>query len=191
MGFVGGFGWGRPVVLGTFCLGHVCPFLPDGEEAAMKFARPFLSTFVNKVDAKGRVSVPARFRDILEAQGARALYARASTSGPAIVAGGLAWMEQLHAEVAAHDPSSEVHDDFAYALLGDTVELSLDGEGRVGFPDDLMRHAGLDGSAAFVGMGAYFEIWEPKALELRKLQARRATAERRGQLRLPSREGVK
>jgi len=157
----------------------------------MKFARPFLSTFVNKVDAKGRVSVPARFRDILEAQGVRALYARASTSGPAIVAGGLAWMEQLHAEVAAHDPSSEVHDDFAYALLGDTVELSLDGEGRVGFPEELMLHAGLDGSAAFVGMGAYFEIWEPRALELRKVQARRATAERRGQLRLPSREGTK
>ncbi len=155
----------------------------------MKFARPFLSTFVNKVDAKGRVSVPARFRDILEAQGARVLYARASTSGPSVVAGGLSWMEQLHAEVAAHDPSSEVHDDFAYALLGDTVELSLDGEGRVGMPDELMRHAGLEGLAAFVGMGAYFEIWEPRALEARKAQARLATAERRGKLRLPPREG--
>jgi MraZ protein len=177
--------------LGTFCLGHCLSFLPVDVEVAMKFARPFLSTFVNKVDAKGRVSVPARFRDILEAQGARVLYARASTSGPAIVAGGLAWMEQLHAEVAAHDPSSEVHDDFAYALLGDTVELGLDGEGRVGFPDELMRHAGLDGAAAFVGMGSYFEIWEPRSLEARKVQARRATVERRGQLRLPSREGGK
>lgn len=156
----------------------------------MKFARPFLSTFVNKVDAKGRVSVPARFREVLEAQGARVLYARASTSGPAIVAGGLAWMEQLHAEVAAHDPSSEMHDDFAYALLGDTVELGLDGEGRVGLPEDLMRHAGLEGSAGFVGMGGYFEIWEPRALELRKAQARRAAAERRGQLRLRPGEGA-
>jgi MraZ protein len=155
----------------------------------MKFARPFLSTFVNKIDAKGRVSVPARFRDILEAQGARVLYARASTSGPAVIAGGPSWMEQLHAEVAAHDPSSEVHDDFAYALLGDTVELGLDGEGRVGFPEGLMRHAGLEGLAAFVGMGAYFEIWEPVALEARKAQARQATAERRGKLRLPAREG--
>jgi len=61
----------------------------------------------------------------------------------------------------------------------------------VGFPDELMRHAGLDGAAAFVGMGSYFEIWEPRSLEARKVQARRATAERRGQLRLPSREGGK
>jgi DNA-binding transcriptional regulator/RsmH inhibitor MraZ len=46
-----------------------------------------------------------------------------------------------------------------------------------------MRHAALDGAAAFVGMGHYFEIWEPRALELRKIQARRATSERRGLLR--------
>ena len=45
----------------------------------MKVARPFLSTFVNKVDAKGRVSVPAKFREILEEQGARTMYARTST----------------------------------------------------------------------------------------------------------------
>jgi DNA-binding transcriptional regulator/RsmH inhibitor MraZ len=54
-----------------------------------------------------------------------------------------------------------------------------------------MRHAGLASAAAFVGMGSYFEIWEPQALEARKAQARRATAERRGQLRLPAREGLK
>lgn len=149
----------------------------------MKSARPFLATFVNKVDAKGRVSVPAKFREILEEQGARTMYACSSTSGPAIVAGGQDWMALQHAMVDEHDPSSEIHDDFAYSLLGDTVELSLDGEGRIGFPEDLMRHAGLDGAAAFVGMGHYFEVWEPRALELRKVHARRATAERRGQLR--------
>ncbi len=149
----------------------------------MKLAKPFLATFVNKVDAKGRVSVPAKFREILEGQGVRAVYARASTSGPSIVAGGQDWMSLLHAQIDEHDPSSEVHDDFAYTLLGDTVELNLDSEGRVGFPDDLMRHAGLEESAAFVGMGHYFEVWEPRALDVRKIQARRATAERRGLLR--------
>ena len=149
----------------------------------MKLSRPFLATFVNKIDAKGRVSVPAKFREILEAQGARTLYARASTAGPAIVAGGAEWMASLHSMVEAHDPSSEMHDDFAYTLLGDTVELSMDGEGRVGFPEDLVRFAQIEDAAAFVGVGDCFEIWEPRALDLRKVQARRATAERRGQLR--------
>ncbi len=38
-------------------------------------SRPFLSTFPNRIDAKGRVSVPAKFREILEAQGVRTIYA--------------------------------------------------------------------------------------------------------------------
>jgi len=149
----------------------------------MKLSRPFLATFVNKIDAKGRVSVPAKFREILESQGSRTLYCRASTAGPAIVAGGAEWMESLHGMIEDHDPSSEVHDDFAYTLLGDTIELSLDSEGRTGLPEDLVRHAQLDETAAFVGLGNCFEIWEPRALERRKIQARRAAAERRGQLR--------
>jgi MraZ protein len=149
----------------------------------MKISRPFLSTFVNRVDAKGRISVPARFREILDAQGSRTIFARASATGPAIVAGGTEWMNGIHAMIDQHDPSTEAHDDFAYTWLGDTVELSLDGEGRVGFPDALMRHAALDETAAFVGLGNYFEVWEPRALEIRKLQARRASSERRGMLR--------
>lgn len=149
----------------------------------MKLSRPFLSTFVNRVDAKGRISVPARFREILDAQGARTIFARTSATGPAIVAGGPDWMAAIHSMIEQHDPSSELHDDFAYSWLGDTVELSLDGEGRVAFPDLLMRHAALDEAAAFVGLGNYFEVWEPRALELRKLQARRASSERRGMLR--------
>ena len=156
----------------------------------MKLSRPFLATFVNKIDAKGRVSVPAKFREILDVQGARTLYCRASTSGPAIVAGGADWMASLHDLIEDHDPSSEVHDDFAYTLLGDTVELNLDGEGRIGLPDDLVRHAALDDAIAFVGLGNCFEMWEPRALEMRKLQARRATAERRGQLRAKNGGGV-
>ena len=149
----------------------------------MKLSRLFLSTFVNRIDAKGRVSIPAKFREILDAQGARTIWCRASTSGAAIVAGGPEWIAKQQALVDQHDPSSELYEDFAHSLLGDTVELTLDSEGRVGLPEGLARHAQLDEAAAFVGLGDYFELWEPKALEIRKIQARRATAERRGQLK--------
>ncbi|MFM9865172.1 MAG: division/cell wall cluster transcriptional repressor MraZ [Micropepsaceae bacterium] len=147
-------------------------------------ARPFLSTFVNRVDAKGRISVPARYREVLDGQGSRSIFARASLTEAAIVAGGQAWMDGLQALIDAHDPSSPLYDDFAILLLGDTVELHLDSEGRVSFPAELMRHAGLDETAAFLGKGQCFEIWEPKALEIRKLQARRSAAENRGMLRI-------
>jgi MraZ protein len=153
-------------------------------------ARPFLSTFVNRVDAKGRISVPARYREVLDGQGSRTIFARTSTTEPAIVAGGAEWMAGIQAMIDAHDPSSPLYDDFAYSWLGDTVELSLDSEGRVTFPAELMRHAGLDDSAAFVGKGQCFEVWEPRALEIRKLQARRSATENRGMLRVKNGGGA-
>jgi MraZ protein len=149
----------------------------------MSGARPFLATFTNKIDAKGRISVPAKYREILEAQGSRALYCRASFNHPAIVAGGAQWIAKLTDLVEGHDPSSEMHDDFAYALLGETIELGFDPEGRVALPSELIAHAQISEAASFVGLGGYFEIWEPRALQLRLLQARRAASERRGLLR--------
>lgn len=149
----------------------------------MSAERPFLATFTNKIDAKGRVSVPAKFREVLEAQGSRALYCRASFLEPAIVAGGAGWISKLTQLVEGHDPSSEMHDDFAYSLLGETIELVFDPEGRVALPGELVAHAKLNEAASFVGLGSYFEIWEPRALEIRKIQARRAASERRGLLR--------
>lgn len=149
----------------------------------MSGARPFLSTFVNRVDAKGRISVPARFREILDAQGSRTIYARASNDGSAFIhVGGPEFMTMIYQMIAKHDPTSALHRDFALAFLSDIVELPLDSEGRVAFPEALMRHAGIDGTAAFVGMGSSFEVWEPQALEIRKLKARRNVAENGGNL---------
>jgi MraZ protein len=153
-------------------------------------SRPFLSTFVNRIDAKGRVSVPAKFRDILEAQGARTIYARTSTVEPMIEAGGPEWMAHTYAQIEEHDPTSELYDDYAMSLLGDTVELTVDSEGRVVLPEGLLRHAGLEEAAAFVGVGSHFRIWEPKALEMRMVKARRSAAEHRGQLRLKNGGGA-
>jgi MraZ protein len=149
----------------------------------MRLSRPFLSTFHNRIDAKGRVSVPARFREILEAQGARAIFVRASVAEPSIEAGGPEWMAGYYDMVEQHDPTSELHDDYAMAYLGDTIDLTMDSEGRVVLPEMLLRHAGLEDAATFVGLGSHFRIWEPKAFDVRMMKARRSTAEHRGQLR--------
>jgi MraZ protein len=149
----------------------------------MRLSRPFLSTFHNRIDAKGRVSVPAKFREILEAQGARAIFARASIAEPSVEAGGPEWMAGYHDMVELHDPTSELHDDYAMSYLGDTIELTMDSEGRVVLPEMLLRHAALEDAATFVGLGSHFRIWEPRAFDVRMMKARRSTAEHRGQLR--------
>jgi MraZ protein len=156
----------------------------------MRLSRPFMSTYVNRIDAKGRVSVPAKFREILEAQGARTVHIRMSTVEPMIEAGGPEWMATYYDMVEQHDPTSELYTDYAMSYIGDTVEATLDSEGRVVLPEMFLRHAALEDAAAFIGMGSHFRIWEPKALDVRLMKARRSAAEHRGQLRARTNGGA-
>ncbi|MGH6932479.1 MAG: division/cell wall cluster transcriptional repressor MraZ [Dongiaceae bacterium] len=133
----------------------------------------FFDTFLNKVDAKGRVSVPATFRAALNGQSFHGILALPSLKYSAIQCAGMDWMEELGRQVNQADFLSDEHDDLTAALFGDTKQLPFDGEGRVVLPSSLAAHAGIDGIAAFVGRGPFFEIWHPTRLEDYKTQARK------------------
>jgi MraZ protein len=145
----------------------------------------FIDTFVNKVDRKGRVSVPASFRAAiagatLDGQAFHGIVAFPSFKHPAVQCAGIDWMADLGGRVSQVDLFSDEHDDLTATLFADAKQLPFDGEGRVLLPQILAEHASIGASAAFVGRGASFEIWEPKALERYKAEARqRALAERR------------
>lgn len=145
----------------------------------------FIDTFVNKVDRKGRVSVPATFRAAvagatLNGQSFHGIVAFPSFKHRAIQCAGIDWMAELGSRVSQVDLFSDEHDDLTATLFADAKQLPFDGEGRVLLPQSLAEHAGITESAAFVGRGSSFEIWEPTALERYKAEARqRALAERR------------
>lgn len=134
----------------------------------------FLSTYVNKVDRKGRVSVPAPFRAALSAQRFQGIIAYPSLAQPAIDAFGRDSLEEMNQK--RFDQTLE-GGDFASVLLGDggdelveTVmamahELPFDGEGRIILPARLADHAGITEAAAFVGRGNRFQIWSPERFE--------------------------
>ena len=67
----------------------------------------FLSTYVNRVDKKGRVSVPARYRAALAGQMFNGVIAFPSYVNPAIEASGLDFLEGLQDRLGAYDPFSE------------------------------------------------------------------------------------
>jgi MraZ protein len=144
----------------------------------------FIDTFVNKIDSKGRVSVPATFRAALGSQNFPGIVAFPLHKFRAIRCAGMDWMEDLGRNVNRADFLSEEQDDLTATIFGDTKQLPFDGEGRVMLPDALASHAGLDGVAAFVGRGPFFEIWEPKALETYKAEARQRALEKGRTLRL-------
>ncbi len=138
----------------------------------------FLDTFVNKLDRKGRVSVPAPFRQQLATQPFQGIVALPSFKHPAIHCGDLAWLASVSKDLDQVDLFSEQHDDLTAALFADSKQLPFDGEGRIVLPVVLMERAGISELAAFVGRGAYFEIWEPAALDAYKLEARRRALEK-------------
>jgi MraZ protein len=138
----------------------------------------FLSTFVNKVDRKGRVSVPAPFRTALTGQNFNGIIAFRSFKLPALEACGIDRMEELSARIDALPEFSEDRDALS-SILADAQQLAFDGEGRIVLPELLCQHAGIGESAAFVGLGRTFQIWEPQRFDTHQ-QEMRDRARRQG-----------
>ncbi len=138
----------------------------------------FLSTMINKVDRKGRVSVPAAFRSVLSGQAFHGIVAFPSFKHPAAQCGGMDWMEKLGAGVDAYDMFSDEHDTLTAALFANAQQLAFDGEGRIMLPENLIAHAGLTDRAAFVGRGPQFEIWNPDTFADYQADAVRQAAEK-------------
>jgi MraZ protein len=133
----------------------------------------FVSTFTNKIDAKGRVSVPASFRSVLERDGyAGGIYCYPSLDAPALDCGGERLAKKIDGLLAGLPDYSNERDELSVALYGDVQILSIDGDGRIVVPEGLRAHAGLDAAVTFVGLGDKFQMWEPQRFEKRREEAR-------------------
>ncbi|MBA2126551.1 transcriptional regulator MraZ [Hyphomicrobium methylovorum] len=133
----------------------------------------FVSTFTNKIDAKGRVSIPASFRAVLERDGyPGGLYCYPSLDAPALDAGGERLAKKIDGLLANLPDYSDERDQLSVALYGDVQVLTIDGDGRIVLPESLRSHAGLETAVTFVGLGDKFQIWEPGRFEKRRAEAR-------------------
>ena len=139
--------------------------------------RHFFSRFDNKVDKKGRVSVPARWRAILAAQSFSGIVAYPSPVVAAIEAADMGRLERLADSIDTFNPFSDSHGDFAAALLTRSTPLSFDAEGRVQLPQALLEHAAITDAATFAGRGATFQIWQPEAYDAYEREAIRRARE--------------
>lgn len=119
----------------------------------------FAGTFENRIDGKGRVSVPAPFRAELER--ASAVYLCPSFTGRTIKGYPVEWMEELKAGLRALPEFSPQRQALSTALFGRARLIQIDPDGRIVLPRDLADGAGIADKAAFVGQGDSFEIWEP------------------------------
>lgn len=125
----------------------------------------FLSHATNRIDAKGRVSVPASFRQVLSARGTEELYCFQDFVFPAISVGGPELLERFERQIGLIDPFSAEANRMSLLVHGGGVFMRLDREGRLMVTDFIRSHTGISDEVTFVGRADHFQVWQPQAYE--------------------------
>jgi len=135
----------------------------------------FLGQYQHNLDNKGRLTIPARYRDLLEAgayvtQGFDTNLMVWTVSAFETISRGVN-------QISITDPSSRLLRRLIYAH-GERLEV--DRAGRILIPSYLRQAANLEGEVVIVGVGDYFEIWSPEkwSEQLTQLQDGQANAQR-------------
>ncbi|PTW58817.1 MraZ protein [Breoghania corrubedonensis] len=137
----------------------------------------FVSNFTNRLDAKGRVSVPAPFRAALSRENYEGVYCFPSAHLPAVDAGGNALLGEIQKRVDSFTTLTPQHDFVSMALFGVSENLKLDSDGRVILPETLRLHAGITDQVTFVGQGYKFQMWNPERFAEHRAEALRRALE--------------
>lgn len=134
----------------------------------------FLSHATNRIDAKGRVSVPAPFRSVLQERQIQELYGFQDFVFPAISIGGPELMERIERQLGGLDGFSPEAHQMSLLVHGGGVFMKLDTEGRLMVTDFIRSFTGITTEVTFVGRADYFQLWQPQAFQDAQSAARLA-----------------
>ena len=143
----------------------------------------FLSTYENKLDKKGRVSVPASYRSYLSNIGYNGVICYPSFNNQCIEAWPQDRIEKISTAIDSLNPFEEKKDYFATSILSESINLQFDSEGRISLIPKLLKHAKIKNNMLFVGQGKTFQIWEPTIFEKFRVTARRKSNIHRANLK--------
>ena len=143
----------------------------------------FLSTYENKLDKKGRVSVPATFRSYLSNLGYNSIICYPSFNHSCIEAWSQDRIEKITNAIDSLNPFEEKKDFFATSILAESINLQFDNEGRILLSSKLLKHAKIKTRMLFVGQGKTFQIWEPTLFEKFKVNAKKRSNINRASLK--------
>ena len=132
----------------------------------------FLSHATNRIDAKGRVSVPATFRAVLASRDIRELYCLQDFIFPAVSCGGPDLLERYERQLTGMDPFSPEANRMSLLVHGGGVFMKLDPEGRLMVTDFIRAFTGITEEVTFVGRADHFQLWQPHAFHEAQVTAR-------------------
>ncbi len=139
-------------------------------------ARRFRGSDTFKVDAKGRVSIPAPFRRVIEASDPD--WRDGLRPNIVIVYGGdrQDWLEvytmgaidEIDAQIEDMQRGSSARLWLEELMHGQSIETQIDEDGRLVLPQKLREKCGLTSEAFFISAGDYFKIWTPETYARRE-----------------------
>ncbi len=132
----------------------------------------FMDTIINKVDAKGRVSLPSDYRAIVKELSTEIVCYRSLTA-PCIEGCTEELLDKLATDIEnATDFFSETQDNLTNLIFGDARRFTFDSTGRIMLTEKLLKHAGIGDTAVFVGKGRKFQIWNQENWEKEEARIR-------------------
>jgi MraZ protein len=132
----------------------------------------FVSQFVNKIDKKGRVSLPSQFRNILSKKSNSEIILFKSLKFKSIEGCSSKRIDKIADKIEELDIFSDDQDDFATSIFSEIIPTKLDKEGRFLIPENLKLYSNISNEVTFIGQGHYFQIWEPEAATERQKKSR-------------------
>ena len=137
----------------------------------------FGETAIN-LDAKGRLAIPMRYRDVIQemCSGRLVLTYSAFDSGALYVYPEQEW-ERVRDEVTGLSTFNPGHRSLQRKLVGSASAIEPDGSGRIQLPQTLRQVAGLEKRVVLLGMGDRFEIWNETILNQRRVEEERSLDE--------------
>lgn len=121
----------------------------------------FRGSSFHTIDSKGRIIIPARFRDVIKAQGSNGVMVSRMDGG--LVAYTYDEWRKIETRILSLAEKSENIRRFRRVFIGGAFECSCDKQDRILIPQNLRQYAEIDKEIVLVGVLDHFEIWSRKS----------------------------
>jgi MraZ protein len=142
----------------------------------------FLSTYVNRIDKKSRITVPSSFRNVLELNGLNGMVCYPVPNLASIEGCTFNRIKKISNAIDSLGPFSTERNLFSTSILADSHQVGFDKEGRVIIPSELLQSVGIIDEIAFVGMGETFQMWNPAQYNAFKKETQQQSQEKLSKL---------
>ncbi len=123
----------------------------------------FTSQYESKLDAKGRITLPARIKSQLP-EGDQEIVVRRGFE-QCLILYPMVEFKKVFSKISGLSEFNEEYRKLQRNFLSGVVTLELDGTGRFLLPRNMLTYAQIDKDALLVGLGSKVEIWNPAIYE--------------------------